>query len=91
MPHSRSAKKRMRQGRESHVRNVSVKSRTRTLRRRFHAAIEEGDVDQARERLREAQKAYDQASAKKVIHRNNAARKVARMTRQLEDLKAGKV
>jgi small subunit ribosomal protein S20 len=88
MPQTASAKKRLRQSVERHTRNKAVKSRLTTLRRKFNEAIEAGDLSAAQQALTAAQKAYDQAGAKKVIHKNNAARKISRMYLKLQAAKA---
>jgi small subunit ribosomal protein S20 len=91
MPHTQSAKKRLRQNQKRQVLNRAVKSRLSTLRRRFNEALLVGDTAKAQEALTTAQKAFDQAGAKGTIHKNNAARKVSRMSRRLQAAKAAAV
>jgi len=88
MPHTKSAKKRLRQNLKRQVRNRAVKSRLSTLRRRFNGALLAGDTAKAQDALTAAQKAFDQAGAKATIHKNNAARKVSRMYRRLQAAKS---
>lgn len=90
MPHSPSAKKRLRQNLKARTRNRETRSRLSTLRRRFSEALAEGDLTQAEAALHTAQKAFDQAGAKHVIHKNTAGRKIARMCRKLKAAKAAK-
>jgi small subunit ribosomal protein S20 len=90
MPQTASAKKRLRQNVRLQARNKAVKSRLATLRRRFTEALGAGDLKKAAEMLRVAQKAFDQAGAKRVIHKNAAARKVSRMSTKLAAAKAGR-
>jgi len=90
MPHTASAKKRMRQNEKHRLRNKAAKSKLATKRRGFAALVAAGDAEGAAKALREAQKTFDQAGAKRTVHRKNASRKVSRMARQLAALKAAK-
>lgn len=90
MPQTASAKKRLRQSAKRHTANKSVKSRLTTLRRKFNEAVEAGDVAAAEAALKVVQKAFDQAGAKKVIHKNTAGRKISRMYLKLQAAKAPK-
>lgn len=87
MPQSLSAKKRLRQNLKARERNRAVKSRLSTLRRHFLEAIEARDLTKAQTALKTLQKAFDQAAAKKVIHKNTAGRKISRMYQRLEAAK----
>lgn len=49
-------------------------------------AIEENDLEAAREKAGEAMKALDKAAAKGAIHKNNAARRKSRIAKQLASL-----
>ena len=49
-------------------------------------AAESGDRDAATEQLRMAQKYIDKAAAKGLIHKNTAARRKARLTKQVDGL-----
>lgn len=49
-------------------------------------AIEENDLEAAREKAAEAMKALDKAAAKGAIHKNNAARRKSRIAKQLASL-----
>ena len=83
MPHSLSAKKRVRQNLRLHQRNRAIKSRIRTVRRAFDEAVEAGDLDTARTRFRETQRLLHRAANNGPIHRNTAARDLGRMQKQL--------
>lgn len=69
-----------------HAKNAAEKSRVRTAARRVLEAIESGDVDEAKSRLRLACKTIDQAAANKVFHKNCAARKKSRLARKVNAL-----
>jgi len=83
MPHSLSAKKRVRQNVRRHQRNRAIKSRIRTATRRFRQAVETGDLDTARERFRDAQRLLHRAANNGPIHRHAAARAISRMQKHL--------
>ena len=86
MPTSESAKKRARQNKKRRKRNKNTKSHVRTTLRRFEEAIEQEDVDLAKERLRKAESAWDRAASKGVVPKKRASRRVGRMKRELSKL-----
>lgn len=88
MAHSSSAKKRMRQSEARRVRNRARKSALKTQVRKFTDAIHDQNAVRAGDELRKTIKAIDQQAAKRVMHRNAAARKKSRLTRQLNKLAA---
>lgn len=88
MPHTASAKKRLRQNEKRHIQNKGVKSMLSTRRRRVLEAAESGDVNVLAETVRTAQKALDQAGAKGTIHKKTASRRVSRLAKKLNALKA---
>ncbi len=90
MPHTASAKKRLRQNVKRHLRNKAAKSKLATKRRGFAALVAAGDIEGAAKALREAQKTFDQAGSKRTVHKKNASRKVSRMAKQLAAMKAAK-
>ncbi|NQW48213.1 MAG: 30S ribosomal protein S20 [Planctomycetes bacterium] len=80
MPHSASAKKRNRQNLRNRERNRKTKSELKSHVRKVLAAIEAGDVPQAREALRIVASSADKAAAAHKIHRNKAARIKSRLS-----------
>lgn len=86
MPHSKSAKKRLRQSIRRYLYNKSIKSALRSQRKKFLAAVAAGDLEAARAEFRLTVKAYKQAAAKDVIHDNAAARAESRLARKLNAL-----
>ncbi|MGH7804982.1 MAG: 30S ribosomal protein S20 [Candidatus Binatia bacterium] len=76
----KSADKRHRQSLKRQARNTALKARLRTLVKKARVALEAGDVTAAETRVAEAARALDKAVGKGVLHRNNAARKISRMT-----------
>ena len=85
----KSAEKRIRQTARRTIRNRRVKSSVKTFMRRFEESLQAGDQENARVRLVIAVRAIDQAEAKGIIHRNNAARKKSRLARQFNRIATG--
>jgi small subunit ribosomal protein S20 len=86
MANIKSAMKRIRQSEKRRVRNAAVRSAVRTSVKGARAAIEAGQADQARETLLHTIRVLDKAVTKGVIHKNTAARRKSRLTRQLNAL-----
>jgi small subunit ribosomal protein S20 len=85
----KSSQKRERQNEKRRMRNRSYKSKARTLVRKALLAIEEQNLDSAREATNAAVKALDKAAAKGVIHKNNASRRKGRLMTRLSALEKG--
>jgi len=86
MANIKSAIKRIRQTEKRRVRNAAVRSTVRTSVKSARTAIEGGQAAQARETLLRTIQVLDKAVTKGVIHKNTAARKKSRLTRQLNAL-----
>ena len=82
-----SALKRHRQSEKRRLRNRAVKTRLRHLVREVRAAVSSGDGAVATQRLATAVRALDKAVTKGVLHRNNAARRIARLARAVSALR----
>jgi small subunit ribosomal protein S20 len=82
----KSAMKRIRTSERRRVRNAAVRSTVRTSVKSTRTAIEGGQADQARESLLRTIQVLDKAATKGVIHKNTAARRKSRLTRQLNAL-----
>lgn len=80
MPNHKSAMKRVRQNEKRRLRNRHIISTTRTYIKNVRAAIDSGDVAAAKEALPTAVNALNAAVSKGVIHRNQASRKISRLT-----------
>lgn len=89
MANIKSAIKRIRQSEKRRVRNAAVRSTVRTTLKGTRAALETRQADQARESLARTIRLLDKAVTKGVVHRNAAARKKSRLTRQLNALATG--
>ena len=86
MANIKSAIKRIRQNEKRRVRNAAGRSTVRTALKSARTAIDGGQVDQARETLHRTIQLLDKAVTKGVVHKNAAARKKSRLTRQLNAL-----
>ena len=80
MPNSVSAKKSLRQNQKRRVLNRQQRSRLRTELKKFRSLMDQSpsrtDADKA---LSQLTKVIDQAAAKRLIHRNTAARTKSRL------------
>jgi small subunit ribosomal protein S20 len=86
MANIKSAMKRIRQSEKRRLRNAAVRSTVRTSVKSARSAIEAGHADPARAALLDTIQTLDKAVTKGVIHKNTAARKKSRLTRQLNAL-----
>ena len=75
--------KRDKQNHRKSERNKAVRTRLKNLSKNFYKSIEAGDTEGATRIKDEAQKAYDKAARKGVIHTNKAARKTSRLDKAL--------
>jgi len=85
-----SAEKRHRQSEDRRIRNKAVKSSVRTSVRRFVAASQKKDMEEASASLKEMIAKLDSASRKGIIKKNTASRKKSRMQRLYNSLLAAK-
>lgn len=90
MPNTKSAAKRMRQNTKRRLRNRYFRGRARTYIKNARMAMDEGDLDSAREFTQLAISALDKAGSKGVLHKNNIARRKSRLTKQLASLDKAK-
>ena len=83
MANIRSQIKRNRQNERARMRNKSVRSALKTYARRVGESLAAGDREAAETALQRANRAYDKAVSKGVIHKNNAANHKARLARSV--------
>ncbi|MFO7897600.1 MAG: 30S ribosomal protein S20 [Planctomycetota bacterium] len=86
MPHSKSAKKRARQNEQSRRSNKSQRSALRTQLKKVARAVEAGQRETAEAELGKAIRMLDKAAGKGLIHRNQAARRKARLSAKVAAL-----
>ena len=89
MPHTPSAKKRLRQYEKRRLRNRAAKSAIKTQIKKLMAVAKEGSADQLQQEYNLAAKKLDKAAARRIVHPNLAARKKSQLARLLHDKKAG--
>jgi small subunit ribosomal protein S20 len=82
----KSAIKRHRQNVKRTARNRTVRTRVRHSVRALRETIAGNDGAAAREQLTGVMQTIDKAVSKGVLHRNNAARRIARLSRQVAAL-----
>lgn len=82
MPNIKSAKKRVLVNKTKAARNKSANTALKTAIKKANTAIETNAADKA-ELVKLAEKKIDQAAAKGLIHKNNAARKKAALAVKL--------
>ena len=87
MANIKSAKKRIRVIDKKTARNRRIKNHLKTVLKDFEAALAEGNMETAGEKLKLAEKKLMQAASKGTIHKNTASRKVSRLTKQFNHAK----
>ena len=83
MPHTKSAKKPLRQDQKRRVRNRAVKKALKAEIKKFLRPLKAGTADAAKTEFVACVKKLDKAAARRVIHPNAAARKKSQLARQL--------
>ena len=83
MPNIKSAKKRVKVTAVKEMQNKVFKTSLKTAMKKYKAAVEAGDKEQAGKAYIAAVKQIDKAVAKGIIHKNNAARKKSQFTLML--------
>ena len=81
MPHTKSAKKRLRQNEKRRLANKAKKSVMKTYIKKVLNAVKENNLEDAKKFLPIAMKKIDKAAKTNVIHKNNAARKKSRISK----------
>ncbi|AVQ21007.1 30S ribosomal protein S20 [Fusobacterium necrophorum] len=86
MANSKSAKKRVAVAERNRQRNQAVKSRVKTMNKKVVVAVQEQDVETAKNALSVAYKELDKAVSKGIIKKNTASRKKARLAAKVNAL-----
>ncbi len=86
MANIKSAKKRILVNKTKAMRNKSIKSSVKTAIKKVEAAVTAQDKAAASEALLSATSTIDKAAKKGVYHKNNAARKVSRLTKLVNNM-----
>ena len=88
MANIKSAKKRIRVIDKKTARNIRVKNHIKEAEKAFLAAVENGDVEEAKKAFQHAEKKLMQAAAKGTFHKNAVSRKIGRFEKKLNALSA---
>lgn len=83
MPHTRSAKKRLRQSEKRRTRNRTTLKQIKTQLKKVHSAAEGGDLATLQTECRLAVKKLDKAAQKRIVHPNLASRQKSQLARLL--------
>ena len=86
MANIKSSKKRVLVAQTKADRNKSIKSAVKTSIKKVEAAVAAKDVEAAKAALVNATSVIDKAESKGVYHKNNAARKVSRLSKAVNSI-----
>ncbi|MBU0899564.1 30S ribosomal protein S20, partial [bacterium] len=81
--------KRVGQDKKRRLRNVSTKSKVKTLAKNVIKSLEEKDADKSQETYRLFTKAIDKAAQKGIIHKNTANHKKSRLATKINFINSG--
>ncbi|HHV38402.1 MAG TPA: 30S ribosomal protein S20 [Tepidimicrobium sp.] len=83
MANIKSAKKRIRIAEKKTAINRARKSEIKTYIRRFELALENNDIDEAKELLKSVDRKLKRAALRNIVHKNAASRTVSKLTKRL--------
>lgn len=86
MANIKSAKKRVIVSRTKAERNQAVKSGVKTAIKKVETAVAAKDAEAAKAALLNATSIIDKAETKGVLHKNNASRKVSRLSKAVNSI-----
>ena len=86
MPNIKSAAKRVQLAKARTAKNKAEKTVLKTTLKKFDAALEEGNREQADSAYKAAVKTIDESVKKGILHKNTAARKKSNITLKLNKL-----
>lgn len=81
-----SAIKRHRQSIKRAARNQAIRSNVRSSVKKVRGLVQAGDKAAAKEAVVQVQRTLDKAVSKGVLHRKNASRRIARLSRHVDAL-----
>jgi small subunit ribosomal protein S20 len=90
MPNTKSAEKRVRSNARKAAHNKSIKSRLKTLEKKYLVLIDAGKVDEAKAAYRDVASAFDKAAKVGVVKKEKASRKRSRLQLRLNKTAAPK-
>lgn len=86
MANIKSAKKRILVNQTRADRNKAIRTGVKTAIKKVYFTIESGDKEAAKAELTAATKTIEMAASKGVYHKNNAARKVSRISKAVNQM-----
>ena len=86
MPRTKAAVKRVKTSERNRLKNVSYKTKIKTLTKKILDSIVKKDLTSATKSANEVFALIDRIATKKIIHRNSAARKKSRISKWLKSL-----
>ena len=84
----KSAIKRAKQNEERRLRNRARKTRVKSAVKQVRTALEKKSLEEAQAALQQAIPVIDKAASKGSLHHRTAARKISRLSKQVDALKA---
>jgi len=81
-----SAIKRARQNEKRRLRNLHIKTTVKSSVKKVRVAVEKKDVEEAQKALSKTIPLIQKARSKGVFHKNTSARKISRLTREVNAL-----
>lgn len=87
MANIKSAKKRIKVSKTKQERNKLIKSKIKMFIKKVESFVASNDKQNANSTLVEATKQIDMAATKGVYHKNNAGRKISRLTKLVNNIK----
>jgi small subunit ribosomal protein S20 len=82
----KSAVKRHRQSEKRRARNAPVKTALKTAIKRVRDSVEKANAEEAKNNLKTTVVLLDRAVTKGVLHRNNASRRISRLTNAVNSM-----
>ncbi|MBL7205471.1 MAG: 30S ribosomal protein S20 [Desulfobacteraceae bacterium] len=86
MASHKSALKRAKQNEVKRIRNKSYKTKVKKAIKEVRTAVADNSAEQSRQNLVKAVSIIQKTTSKGIIHKNQAARKISRLTRQVNQL-----
>ncbi len=86
MANIKSAKKRILVNETKALRNKAIKSKVKTIIKKVDTAVAAGDKELANTNLTTAISEINKAASKGVYHKNNASRKVSRLSKAVNSI-----
>ncbi len=83
-----SAIKRARQNEKRRLRNLNIKTTVKSSIKKVRGAVAKKDIEGAQKALSKAIPLIQKADSKGVFHKNTSARKISRLTREVNALSA---